>query len=159
MNIIEKPNLVGYYTIESRDAKTGELLGKVVKKNTITQGFYDSLFSFLNYTAETPSADILDLNYFAIGDDDTASSRANTVLGNEIFRKAPSTISYTDSIFTVKTVIGATEGNPTGGIITEAGVFADGTASADSGTLLSRAVVNIVKNSNIVLYCTWNLGT
>lgn len=159
MAISEHLELTGFYILEAVDIRTGDIVQKVVKKNTITQPFYDKLFSYLNYSAETPDADFLNINYLAIGDDNTASSRSDTALGGEILRKAPSSITYTGSVFTVKTVIDASEGNPSGGFILEAGIFADGTASVDSGNLLSRAVVSIVKNSNIVLYATWNMST
>ena len=159
MGTSEYLKLTGYYTFEAVDIRTNKTVQKVVIKNTITQAFYNKLFEFLNYDTDTPAAEVLGINYLAIGDDSTAVTRADTTLAAEILRKAPSTISYTGSVFTVKTIISAPEGNPTGGIILEAGIFADGTASADSGNLISRAVVNIKKNSNIVLYVTWTMST
>ena len=145
--IREELNLTGYYTFEAMDKRTGEILQKVVKKNVITQPFYDQLFSLLNYASETPLSNILNLNYFAVGDDDTAASRVDDALGNEILRKAPSTITYSDTILTAKTILDATEGNPAGGIIKEAGILINkpGIARID-GASGKRPLLFSVKN-------------
>lgn len=146
----------GVYTIESIDKRTGKVLS-VEKQNVVCQGFIDGIWDFLDYTAQTPAASALDLTYFAAGEGTTPAARADTTLETEYFRKALSFKGFTSAKFTAKASIDAAEGNPTGDNITEVGIFAGGSIAADSGTLISRAIVSIPKNSNIKLLVTWTL--
>lgn len=152
----EKLSFKGFYRIKIVNLETGKVLEDCIH-NVVCQGFFDGVWAFLNEAIDSPSVDALNLTYFAVGDGTTPAMRADTVLENETFRKALSTKSYIDTKFTAKVVIGASEGNPTGEVITEVGIFAGGSAAADSGTLISRAVVNIPKNANIQLIITWTL--
>lgn len=154
--MIESLKPKGVYTIEYQDILTGKTI-KVEKHNVIVQGFVSALWDFLDYTAQTPSANVLDLTYFAIGEGSTAALRTDTELETEYFRKAITQKSFTDSQFKAITVIGPTEGNPTGDDILEVGMFAGGSITLDSGLLVSRATVTIPKNTNIQLNVTWTL--
>lgn len=155
---MEKLKMKGLYEVEAVDIRTGKRVFHE-KYNVLCQFLITSLFQFLDYTVQTPDANTLDLNYMAIGDGDTGALRADTVLDNEVFRKTLTFKGYDTTIFTAKLSIDAGEGNPAGGIIREVGIFANGTATVDTGDLISRAVVSIPKNSNIKLLITWTLDT
>lgn len=151
---MESLKLIGEYRIESLNVKTGERrLSKI--HNLILQNLYTSIFQFLDYTAQTPAASLIDLQYFAIGDGTTGPVKADTTLENEIYRKQYATKTFGASQFNLVTSILPADGNPSGGIIKEVGVFANGTAAADSGLLISRASVEIQKNVNIQLNINW----
>lgn len=80
-------------------------------------------------------------NYLALGNGSTAVSDLDVALDNETkrglwtMRTATDNIAYLDKFFTSTEVGGMN--------FLEAGVFVDGTASADSGYLLSRVLVDL----------------
>lgn len=154
--MMDKIKMIGQYTIESKNILTGEETSRTFK-NIVTQGLFSGLFAFLNQDTSAPADDILNLTHIAIGDSSTGATRADVALANETFRKQITTKYFNSTIFTAKLSIGAAEGNPTGGIIKEIGIFAKASATPGSGTLCSRAVVDVVKNSNIQLLITWTL--
>ena len=78
----------------------------------------------------------------------------NAATGAEAFRKAISSKSYTSTQFIAKLSLGTTESNFT---IKEIGIFANATDTAGSGTLISRCLVDIAKNSNITYLITYKL--
>lgn len=149
-----KMKLHGKYIIESENIITGE---KTIQQydNLILQAFYDKIFGFMNYSTTPPDADSMDISYIAIGDDDTAPTMSDTTLGNELARKIYASKTYASNVFTYKAAITADAGNPPGGYIKEVGMFVNGSETTDSGTLISRAIVNIIKNANIKLNIIW----
>lgn len=88
----------------------------------------------------------LDLSYFAFGTDDTAVTESDTTLGSEQFRKAFTSKSWSGKQFVAICQLATSEANFS---IKEVGVFSGGSASADTGTLMSHALKPIEKNSNI----------
>jgi len=155
---METMRMRGKYTIFSENVKTGEKKTETIH-NVLTQPFFDALFGFFDQGISGQAADSIDLEYIAIGDGTATALRADTTLDNETFRKGVSSKSDTDTKYTCVLSIDAAEGNPTGGYIKEIGVFADASATPDSGTLVSRANVNVQKNSNIKLLVKWELDT
>ena len=140
--------LKGKYEIQAVDLK-GREVWKKTYNNLITSFVYSSILKYYNYTEEgpTPAATLLDLNYFAFGTGTTAAAESDTTLGTEIARKLYTSKSWTGKTFQALCQLGTAEAN---GEIKELGVFANGTATTDSGDLLSRAIVSISKNSNLV---------
>ena len=57
---MEKLGLQGKNIIDSHNIKTGEA-NRYEYKNLILQNLYTGLFQFMDYTASTPSASLLDL--------------------------------------------------------------------------------------------------
>lgn len=84
------------------------------------------------------------VTHFAIGDDNTAANVADTTLGNEMFRKAVSSALDSNNIANISTFIGASEANFTW---EEWGHFIDGTASADTGVMLSHLIQTVAKSA------------
>lgn len=145
----------GRYEAISENERTGET--RYYRNNTLTQLLFTGMFKFFNYDIDTPGANSLNFTHIAIGDGTTPSAKTDTILVNEIFRKDVASKIYTSSIFTTKAVIASSEGNPTGGFVKEVACFAAASATPGSGTMVSRANVNIEKNANIKLTISWIL--
>ena len=87
------------------------------------------------------------VNYAALGSSTSAVAAGNTQLGTEVYRKAISSLGWdaTNAKFYATAFFGLTE---TTGTYEEVGLFINGTGTANSGTLWSRALQNIVKTSS-----------
>jgi hypothetical protein len=155
MKLNEGMKLHGEYIIEARDALTGKLIRRYRLNNMLMAINRTIRVQMLQGTYAGAITD-LDIKYFALGTGTTGAADTQTQLVTESFRK----------IFTKKTLItpstlqtvcsvGAGEANFT---IKEIGIFcgSGATASANSGIMLSRVNVDIVKNANIVLNITRN---
>lgn len=156
--MIESLQFKGVWTIESENIVTG--VKKVWKaENLIVQGFYDFIHKYLNYDQEgvPPGADDMNITHVGIGEGTTPPVRANTVMEDELERKAVTVKGYTDSQYELKVFLEAGDGNFPGGFITEVGIFTKGTATLGSGTLISRVITNIQKNANIRLTLIWTM--
>lgn len=150
--MIDRLGLKGQYLFEGYK---GSRLVHVAKfDNVITQLFYDRLWSFINADNETPDFDALAANYMATGTDSTTATIADTLLGDEQFRKAISTKTKTPSVFTMKTLLGTADSNFR---IREVGIFAGATSTADSGVLLSRCNVDIEKLATVQYFVTYTI--
>jgi hypothetical protein len=105
--------------------------------NLVPSILRDSLALLISGTTVTPT---FKANYIALGSDSTAATNDDVKLGTETIRSqfddrsAVDNIAYLDKFFNASEVGGNT--------YVEAGVFVDGTASTDSGYLLSRIIMN-----------------
>lgn len=146
----EKTAMRGEYRIEARDAETGALLWVQRFKNQLTAINREIRTQMLQGTFAGP-LDALQIKYFAFGTGATPATVNDTALVSESMRKQVTQMTQ-PAAGTVQTIcsLGTEEANFN---IREVGVFGgpDATTAVGSGTLLSRAVVNIEKNSNIVL--------
>lgn len=88
------------------------------------------------------------INYTALGDDNTAPALGNTSLGNEVYRKAVSSQSFSGQTANIETFFTATE---TSGTYEEYGNFIDGTGTADSGLLFNRFTQSVTKSATETL--------
>lgn len=155
MKIKDRIALRGEYIIEARDALTGALIRRYRLDNMLMAISRSMRVQMLQGSYAGAVTD-LEIKYFAFGTGTTAAADTQTRLVTESFRKI-----YTKrtliSPSTVQTIcsVGATEANFT---IKEIGVFCGSaaTASANTGIMLSRVNVDIVKNANIVLNITRN---
>lgn len=133
----ENLKLKGEWTIEIR--VRGELVKTVELKNQLTNLYRNSILNQLKGDAFTS----LEIKYMAVGTDATPATATDTQLGAEIFRSVPTykTVEngYTQTIW-VLTDLQANQH------LREVGVFAgNASATADSGMLLSRVVIDIEK--------------
>lgn len=146
----DKSNMVGYYTIEARDAKTGDLIKQWKIKNLLTK---------INQTVRTQmllgtyagTVKDFEIKYLAIGTGSTTPAITDTKLANEVFRKQITQITNpSDGVVQTIVSIGSSEANY---YIQEIGIFAgtSATAATNSGNLISRILFPFDKNSNIVL--------
>lgn len=147
---MEKFGLKGHYLIRSIDAGSGRVLGAWRFDNQLTEINRTVRVQML-MGSYTGALDALEIKYFAFGTGDRAVTVNDTSLQNEVYRKQITQISNPNPGI-VQTVVslGSQECNYN---IREIGVFSgpDAVGTTDSGTLLSRVLVNIDKNTNIVL--------
>ncbi len=114
--------------------------------NLVPSVLRDSLATLISGTTVTPT---FKANYMALGSDSTVATNADTTLGTETIRgtfserSAISNVAYLDKFWSTAQVGGNT--------YLEAGIFVDGTASVDTGFLLSRVVINEAMGVNETL--------
>jgi hypothetical protein len=106
-----------------------------------------------NLTNATPDNDML-ANYIALGTGTNAPANGDTTLQTEVYRNNTASRTNASNIAYISGFIDATE---TTGTYREAGIFCDGTSSANTGILLSRVAINITKSSIETLTLDWTL--
>lgn len=84
-------------------------------------------------------------NYGSLGTSSTAVANGDTQLGTEVYRKATSSTARSSNVATLSNFYTATE---TTGTYQEAGWHIDGTASANTGQLLSHFLTGAVTKSS-----------
>lgn len=150
MEIKSNIHMKGAFSIEIRNAKTGVLLKTLEMENLLTSFSQNIRCNMLSgkYTGGNDGATI---RYFAFGTGNGTPAVTDTKLFREVFRKPVSQITCNEK-GVVRSVcsLGALEGNYR---ITEIGVFCGSTATskADSGSLLSHIMVDIKKDTNVIL--------
>lgn len=91
----------------------------------------------------------IEVNYVAVGTSTTAPASTDTQLGTETFRKAISSMTYSGAIFYGTAFYAAGEGT---GTLKEHGLFIEGSATANSGELLSHlSLGSVVKGAGDTL--------
>jgi len=85
------------------------------------------------------------INYGALGNDNTTPVNADTVLGNETYRKAISSVAYSNNIAYLSMFYTATEVT---GTFEEAGLFIVGTGTIDTGQLFSHFLTGTIAKSS-----------
>lgn len=143
-----KPN--GKVQVILRDAATGQIKHQREYTNMVVDTGKNSIASRLR---GTDSVGVI--TYCAVGTGGTAPTEANTKLQTELLRKLISvrSVDGNDAIF--ETFFTTEEAN---GTLLEAGLFGDAaTATADSGTLFCRVIINRTKTSNDTLSLVWTV--
>lgn len=141
MRVREGMGLKGHWTIEIR--KEGEPVKTIEVDNQLTAIYRGSI---LNQLMGDTAVD-LDIKYLAVGDGDTPATAEDTQLGNERFRSVPTSKTLGDGYVQTIWVLTIAQANFH---IREIGVFAgNATATANSGSMLSRIVIDVEKTQNI----------
>lgn len=104
-----------------------------------------------NMTDATPTNSLL-VNYFAVGTGNATPANGDTVLDNEVYRNAVASRTNAANVAYITGFLNATEDADT---YLEAGLFADGTGSVDTGILMSRVAINITKSLTETLTIDW----
>ena len=131
----------GHWTIEIK--QNGKVIKKLDFDNLLTNLYKQDVLNQLKGDAFAS----LQIKYLAIGTGTNPASVSDTQLQTEVFRMIPTSSSKTSDYVQTIWVIPTNVGNFT---YKEIGVFAgSATATANSGTLLSRVNVNIEKNSSM----------
>lgn len=105
-------------------------------------------------TDATPAPATTRINYVALGSGTNAPANGDTTLQTETYRNTVASETNASNIAYITGFFSATE---TSGTYREAGLFIEGTGSANSGTLLSRVAINITKSSSETLTLDWSL--
>ena len=133
----------GFVRIEELNIETGEK--KVFEAdNMIMQAFYTLLFSFLNFDNLSLTGDEFTITHLALGTGTTAVTASDTALDTEIDRLSVTTKRIGVSSIETKVIVppASAVGN-----IKEMGLFANATSTPDSGTLLSRLLIDKQKTA------------
>lgn len=152
INITDRLYIDGWFVFQAVDINTGKIVFKKAWKNLIMEVLRNYHLSMLDGTFNTQGFDPLDLQikYIALGDGTTAPTTADTQLENERFRRPISNlIRGSDNVTTITSFL-SSQANFR---IREVGVFcgAAATATANSGLMISRTIVDFEKNENIAL--------
>ena len=119
--------------------------------NIICTGVYEYILKSLAGEALGDA----NVSYFAFGTGTTPVTESDTVLGVEGFRKEFTSKSWNGKQFVAICQLATDEANFT---ITEVGIFAGGSLTANTGTLLSHSLRTIEKNSNITYNIVYRLN-
>jgi len=152
----ETIGFIGEWTIESENVKTG-LIKSYNVKNAITQGFFTKVHRFLSQDQLTVANSELNITHLEMGLGTTPATRNDSAMEDGIEREPTTVKTFTDTVYTAKWFLDTAVGNLTGGYIKELGIFAEGTATLGSGTMISHTIVNIQKDENIRLTLSWKL--
>lgn len=135
-----------------RDAKTGRI--KRIKKfhNLLPTVGRTAIANNLSNASPSP-ANIL-INYGAVGTNSTAAANSDVQLGTEVARNPIASRTNSNNIAYITAFFAATEAVAT---LREAGLFINGTATANSGTLFSRVIINITKGATETLTLDWTI--
>lgn len=115
-------------------------------KNLVPSVLRNSLATLISGTTITPT---LKANYIALGSGSTAPANGDTTLVTETLRGAfvnrfsANNVAYLDHFFPTASVGGNS--------YNEAGIFVDGSASVNTGYLLSRVLVTLTLGANQTL--------
>lgn len=142
--------LKGRYRFTLRDVHSGEVIVKEYE-NIVPSVALAMIAN--NLTDATPDNSPL-ISHAALGDDNTAVALADTVLGNETFRNEIASRTNSVGVAYATAFFGQTEVT---GTFKEAGIFADGSGTADTGILVSHVNVDITKTNTQTLTIDWQL--
>lgn len=106
-----------------------------------------------NLTNASPT-NVMKITHCALGSSGTAVDNGDTQLGTETYRNAIASITNANNIGYATGFFTATE---TTGTYAEAGIFSNGTGSANSGVIVSHILVSITKSSSETLTMDWTI--
>ena len=138
--IAENIKMKGVYKFTLENIETGEKR-IIVKDNLIPTAGRAFIASRL---AQVGSPQDIKINYTALGTGTTAPSNGDTQLQTETYRKVVASatssgaVAYFTAFYTAPEVTGTFK---------EAGMFINGTGTANTGTLFSRVAVDITKTN------------
>jgi len=144
-------SLVGKYLFTLRDEKTNKIT-KLYRYNNLVPTVGRTLLAN-NLTDNSPTNDPF-VNYVALGSNAAAPTNADTQLGTEVYRNTTASATNSNNIAYVTGFFSAAE---TSGTYAEAGIFANGTASANSGVLVSHVAISVTKSGVETLTVDWTL--
>ena len=144
-------NIKGKVKLTIRDSLTNEIK-RIFEYNNLIVTVGKTLVAN-NLTDATPDNDPR-INYVALGSSGTAPAAADTQLGTEVYRNAVASETNASNIVYITGFFNATE---TTGTYAEAGLFANGTAVANSGVLFSHVAISITKTNTETLTIDWTI--
>lgn len=151
METQEKLSMVGFYRFTIKDAATGRVKRVYTYKNIIPTVGRTMIAN--NLTDSSPDNTML-VNYIALGSGTNTPVNGDTTLQTETYRNAVASRTNANNVAYITGFFSATE---TSGTYREAGIFCNGTASANTGVLLSRVAINITKSTSETLTVDWTI--
>jgi hypothetical protein len=150
MNLKENLSLKGHYKFTLTDIHTGET--KVFEYDNIVTTAAGTMVAN-NFADATPDNTML-LNKALLGSGTNTPAITDTQLQTETYRNNLASKSNVSNVASFTAFFNATE---TSGTYREAGMVCDGTASANTGILVSRVAINITKSTSQTLTLEWTL--
>lgn len=147
----ENISLKGEYRFILRDAITGKIK-KIQRYENIVPTVGRALLAN-NLTTATPTNDP-QINYVALGSGATTPANSDTQLTTEVYRNQTASSTNSNNIAYVTGFFSASE---TSGTYAEAGIFADGTGTANTGVLISHVLISVTKSNTETLTIDWTL--
>ena len=147
----EKVALTGVYTFTARDARTGKVLRTYRYKNIVP--IVGRTMIANNLTSASPT-NVMKITHCALGSSGTAPANSDTQLGTEVYRNAIASITNSANVGYATGFFSASE---TSGTYAEAGIFSNGTGTANSGVLVSHVSISITKSTSVTLTLDWTL--
>lgn len=135
-----------------RDSTTGKIKKQDTYHNIITTAGKTAIANAL--WDSTPSPTTLYVNYIALGTGTNTPAVGDTTLQTETYRNNVVSGSNISNVVTISGFFSTTE---TSGTFREAGLFIAGTASANTGTLLSHVAMNVTKATTETLTLDWTI--
>lgn len=130
----------------------GSVAQEQVEDNLVVDAGMSAILSHL--TSGSPSPSTLRVNKIALGSGTNAPNASDTTLQTEVYRNNTASANKSGTVATITGFFSTTETN---GTYREAGLFINGTASANTGTLLSRVAINITKSSIQTMTIEWTI--
>lgn len=151
MNIAikEKSGVIGLYAFTVRDAISGNVLRKYGYCNIVPTVGRTMIAN--NLTSASPTHSML-ITHCALGTNATAPANADTQLGTETYRNAIASLSNSNNIAYATGFFSAAE---TSGTYAEAGIFANGTGTVNSGVIISHVALSVTKSTSETLTLDW----
>lgn len=106
-----------------------------------------------NFTSASPT-NVMKITHGALGSGSTTPANADTQLTTETYRNSIASITNAANVAYATAFFSATE---VSGTFAEAGIFSNGTGTANSGILISHVLVSITKSSSVTLTLDWSL--
>lgn len=106
-----------------------------------------------NLTSASPT-NVMKITHCALGSSGTAPANGDTQLGTETYRNAIASITNANNVAYATGFFSATE---TSGTYAEAGIFSNGTGSANSGVIFSHVLASITKTTAQTLTVDWTI--
>lgn len=148
--IKENTSLKGHYKFTLEDIHTGERQ-LFEYDNIVTAACWTMVAN--NFGDATPDNTML-FNKAVLGSGTSTPTTADTQLQTETYRNNLASKSNVANVAFVTAFFNATE---TSGTYREAGIVVDGTASANTGVLVSRVAINITKTTSQTLTLDYSL--
>lgn len=147
----ESVMLKGVYTFTIRDAVTGAVKRTHRYENIVPTVARQNIAN--NMTASSPASSLL-INKAALGTGTNTPANSDTQLQTETYRNDVASKTNSANVAYVTAFYSAAE---VSGTFREIGLFAGGTASANTGVLMSRVAINITKSTSETLTVDWTL--
>ena len=138
--------MIGKWKFTIRDAKTGKIK-RIYEYDNLVPTAGRSIIAEALSGGLSAIGDI-EVNKTSLGSGSTAPDNADTTLETETFRKDVASATFVDNQLFLTAFYIAAEAV---GTHAEAGIHINGTASADTGTLLSRVLISITKSASETL--------
>lgn len=144
-------NLYGEYTIKVVGPD-----GRIKQQKTFRNKIVDAAIAKIieRLFNASPTSTLL-VGYIAVGDDNTAPAAGDTTLVNELGRAAVTSRTHSGNVGSCATIFNA--GDLAADTYEEFAVFIEGSATPDSGILLSRALATVTITALDSLFVDWRV--